>query len=266
MTTKIVERAAFEHLKVYIEERLPGAKLIDTMNKGAMEAHPDVADAILEYDGRVHYIEIKSSTKRGDYNVRFSHQTITKAINRDVIVALITNLESGSPTFDFFRLADIASELRIEPMFFIARKNTVEMRKPLTDLLSLPDGAINITGLLNSTIRSHINDKYLVGETTPVAETGGLRANQALAPDAPLWSPFETEFDADGEPHPPWLMYPNMPITSMGWRMGEGEYYNEAFGTWLQSHPREKLAAYVAKYPIPPSWRSVWRALAVAST
>lgn len=261
MTTKLIEKAAFEHLKVYIEERLPGSKLIDTMNKGAMEAHPDVADAILEHEGRVHHIEIKSSTKKGDYNVRFTHQTMTKAINKDVIVALITNLESGSPTFDFFRLADVAPKLRIEPMFFIARKNTVEARKPLADLLAAPDGAVNVTALLDSTIRSHINIKYLVGEVAPKATLASVRK---LTPDDPLWSPFDTGFDADGDPHPPWLMYPNIPITSMGWRMGDGEEYNSDFGAWVKSQARQQLAAYLAKYPVPHDWQPVWPQLTSA--
>lgn len=78
------------------------------------------------------------------------------------------------------------------------------------------------------------------------------------SPDHQMWSPYDSNVNDAGEPYPPWLKYPNLPITSMGWRMGEGEDYNMEFSNWLDRQPLEVLRDYSARFPAPAEWGQVW--------
>ncbi|WP_146039620.1 MULTISPECIES: hypothetical protein [unclassified Variovorax] len=205
------------------------------MNKGRGTANPQLADAVLEHEGRTYHIEIKASSNKIDHNIRFTHQTVTKSIGKDLIVALISDVGTGSPSFEFFRLSDVVQSLRIEPRFLIAAKDTRSKRQPLEILLTLEDAALDVSNLLDSQVRNHVN-----------------------IPVDPLWSPYIGGTDLDGYPYPPWLRYPNLPRTSMGWRMGAGEAYAEEFDSWLARQPTGVLQAYQAKYPAPLDWAEIW--------
>lgn len=260
MTNKILEQKAFHQLEVYIGDNLPGAVLSDTMNKGKGKGmHPAIADAVLEYGGKVYDIEIKASSKKAYFNIRFTHQTMTKAIGKDVIVALISYAGTDQVSFEFFRLSDVASHMIIEPTFLVAKKNTVAYTHPaLPTILALPAKTVDVEFLLNSQVVTYTNRaRDLAGAMHAAA--GGVQAQadtplQQLSVDQPTWSPYVSDTDEDGEPYPPWLKYPNIPIGSMGWRMGDGEDYMEAFGDWRRAQSADTLAAYVAKYPVPSAW------------
>lgn len=261
MLPKDLELQAFEHLQVYLQARLPGCSLHPTMNKGRAVGNPHLADAVLEHEGRTYHIEIKASSNKIDHNIRFAHQTVTKAIGKDLIVALISDLGTGSPTFEFFRLSDVAQSLRLEPRFLIAAKDTRSKRQPLETLLTMPEAALDVSNLLDSPVRKHMNS------STPLSvnSTEGADKTPAKvdAPDwtqlsHPLWSPYASGTDTDGDPYPPWLRYPNLPRSSMGWRMGEGETYAEEFDGWLARQPASVVQAYQAKYPAPHDWKEIW--------
>lgn len=205
-----------------------------TMNKGRGNINPHIADAVLEYEGRTYHIEIKASSKKVGHNIRFTHQTVTKAVGKDVIVALVSDVETGSPSFEFFKLSDVVQDLCVEPHFLVAAKHTRNKSQPLDKILTLPEATLDVSNLLDSSVRDHTS----------------LRN--------PLWSPYVGNTDPDGEPYPPWLKYPNLPRTSMGWRMGEGESYAEEFEGWLARQPEEVLQNYQVKYPAPLEWAKIW--------
>lgn len=53
---------------------------------------------------------------------------------------------------------------------------------------------------------------------------------------------------------PLWLMYPQIPQGSIGWRMGYGESYGSAFHVWFSSLTREEKEEYQKKFPKPICW------------
>ena len=53
---------------------------------------------------------------------------------------------------------------------------------------------------------------------------------------------------------PPWTVYPDIEIYSIGWRMGSGEDYMIAYQPWLRELPQAEKAAYIAKHPEPEAW------------
>jgi len=60
---------------------------------------------------------------------------------------------------------------------------------------------------------------------------------------------------AEREPQPPWLVYPDIPAGSIGWRMGGGEdAYNE-FYQWISRLSDAEAADYAKRYPEPRGWR-----------
>ena len=61
--------------------------------------------------------------------------------------------------------------------------------------------------------------------------------------------------------HPPWVKYPNLPRTSMGWRMGAGEEYREEFDGWWVEQLESLRAAMVASFPEPATWTDFWKSL-----
>ncbi|RYH62448.1 MAG: hypothetical protein EON54_09310 [Alcaligenaceae bacterium] len=272
--SKQLEQEAFGHLERYLKEQLPDCVLENHMNKGG--GHSDVVgDAILRYRGKCLDIEIKASSKEPNGNLRLTHQTVTKAIGRNVIVALVSKLATGKPTFEFFRLTDVVENLRVEPHFIIMKKHTNSKMLPIPALLELPDAKLDIEVQLNSKVRSYMHKRLwdagaLVDEAEQDEQESRTFSLARLSmPDEPithvrqlpsstLWSPFESSFDKVGDRHPPWLKYPNMPRTSMGWRMGEGEDYAEEFSHWLSQLTTNELRAYRKKYPAPSDWSNIW--------
>lgn len=65
--------------------------------------------------------------------------------------------------------------------------------------------------------------------------------------------------DHTGEMLPVWLKYPEIPLGSIGWRMGYGEAYSSEFYDWYGKLTKEEQAAYDQKYPEPVCWsNSEW--------
>jgi hypothetical protein len=52
---------------------------------------------------------------------------------------------------------------------------------------------------------------------------------------------------------PPWKKY-DYEQGDMGWRMGKGEAYLEAFDAWWRSKSTEERRRYAAKHPAPRDW------------
>ena len=53
---------------------------------------------------------------------------------------------------------------------------------------------------------------------------------------------------------PPWKQYPEINRSSIGWRMGDGEYY---LGEWINYYTdlsKEEKEQYRRKYPQPIAW------------
>jgi hypothetical protein len=59
-------------------------------------------------------------------------------------------------------------------------------------------------------------------------------------------------------PNPPWVDYPDFPMTSMAWRMGSLEDYRSAFADWFGSLSEEKMEKYVAEFPEPEPWKGYY--------
>ncbi|TGG95594.1 hypothetical protein E4656_04055 [Natronospirillum operosum] len=57
---------------------------------------------------------------------------------------------------------------------------------------------------------------------------------------------------------PPWLQYPDIPLGSMGWRMGPGEEYWYQFVAWLGELSAAEREAYKRRHPRPESWAVFW--------
>lgn len=55
---------------------------------------------------------------------------------------------------------------------------------------------------------------------------------------------------------PLWLMYPHIPNGSIGWRMGYGESYAEAYYRWFYSLSEDEKAEFNKKFPAPVCWSS----------
>lgn len=254
---KSVENLAFAHLLAYVEKHLPGAALESTMNKGR-GSHPALADAELVYSGRIYHVEIKASSKAVGHNLRFTHQTITNAIGKDLIVALISNIETPNPQFEFFRLSDVADDLTIEPHFLITSKRARTRVQPLSEILPLADGQLDVSALLASEVRSHTRLKHALAEGGAAYSSERLSdapsASTSLPTAARFWSPFLDDADEDGYPYPPWLKYPNIPFGSIGWRMGDGEEYGMSFHDWFSRQPVDIQARFKSKYVPPADW------------
>lgn len=255
--SKELEARAFGLLNAYIQERFPGAVLENHCNKGGGK-NEVIGDAIMRYEGRAYDIEIKASTKEPVGNIRLTHQTVTKASGKDVIVALISWLGTDQPTFEFFKLTDVVAELKVEPHFFIMKKHVKAKVQPLNSILMMSDATLDIETQLDRTVRFYMNrrahkatvpepqatalieeadleEQDTFDDSKPVALPKAARADLENAltpwtsPDHPLWSPYQSDMDEAGAPYPPWLKYPNLPKTSSGWRQGDGEEYSEEF-------------------------------------
>ena len=54
---------------------------------------------------------------------------------------------------------------------------------------------------------------------------------------------------------PPWMALPQIERGSMGWRMGEGEYYLERWAAWHGQLDKDDKAEYLRLFPEPAPWR-----------
>jgi ribA/ribD-fused uncharacterized protein len=53
---------------------------------------------------------------------------------------------------------------------------------------------------------------------------------------------------------PLWLMYPNIPYGSIGWRMGYGEYYSMDLYRWFNKLEEDEKESYIEMFPEPKRW------------
>ena len=53
---------------------------------------------------------------------------------------------------------------------------------------------------------------------------------------------------------PEWLMYPNIPYGSIGWRMGYGEGYAMDFYRWFNKLEEDEKKKYREMFPEPKRW------------
>ena len=57
---------------------------------------------------------------------------------------------------------------------------------------------------------------------------------------------------ADIEILPLWIVFPHYTATTIGWRMGLGEDYEEVYYRMMKSKDQQARTAYKVKYPVPP--------------
>ena len=62
-------------------------------------------------------------------------------------------------------------------------------------------------------------------------------------------------------PQPPWIVEPDIPAGSTGWRMGRGEDAYDAFYRWFSGLTDEAAQAVEAMNPEPSSWSGFYRNL-----
>jgi hypothetical protein len=58
---------------------------------------------------------------------------------------------------------------------------------------------------------------------------------------------------------PPWLVFPDLPRGSMGWRMGPGEGYYDSFCVWFSRLDEGTREEYISNYPEPPEWHGFYQ-------
>lgn len=56
------------------------------------------------------------------------------------------------------------------------------------------------------------------------------------------------KFADDGSILPPWLAHPEIKDHSIGWRMGNGEWYKDMWTTYIRSLSEEEKKEYAEKY------------------
>jgi hypothetical protein len=56
------------------------------------------------------------------------------------------------------------------------------------------------------------------------------------------------------EPPPPWIKYPDIPRSSIGWRMGAGEDYRRDFHDWFGDLSPAERVTYRQRWPEPADW------------
>jgi hypothetical protein len=57
---------------------------------------------------------------------------------------------------------------------------------------------------------------------------------------------------------PPWAELPEIPLGSIGWRMGKGEEYLGDWFCWLQALSLPERTAYQVRHPEPNSWHGIY--------
>ncbi len=66
--------------------------------------------------------------------------------------------------------------------------------------------------------------------------------------------PPSRKFDVSTLPKPPWIVKPEWPPDSLGWRMGGEQYLFELRNLYAELSATDQ-AAYERAYPVPPGWR-----------
>jgi hypothetical protein len=74
----------------------------------------------------------------------------------------------------------------------------------------------------------------------------------------PFPNPKIPSFDEEGLPVPPWVKYPNIPLGSIGWRMGLGEDYLSKFASLYCAQKRQAQVKVLRKYPEPQGWEGFY--------
>lgn len=57
---------------------------------------------------------------------------------------------------------------------------------------------------------------------------------------------------------PPWEACPDIPMFSIGWRMGGGEDYMHAFSDWFSDLDTKTKNSYIENNPEPSTWKHWW--------
>lgn len=57
---------------------------------------------------------------------------------------------------------------------------------------------------------------------------------------------------------PPWQKHPEIPLGSIGWRMGYGEDYWISFDDWFERKSSAHKQTYAAQHPEPTGWEGFW--------
>jgi len=151
MKPKEIEDKAIKALGRYVEETMPGW----TMKKAT--APNNIGDVILEGEKTVLHVEIKSSAKELDSNIRFSHQTIAKAQGKRLVVAMISHVKTKNPQFAFFELSSVMKDMLVEPTFIIKKTKARQKQTSLPDLVATHETPrCNFDALLTSTVGEHM--------------------------------------------------------------------------------------------------------------
>ena len=58
---------------------------------------------------------------------------------------------------------------------------------------------------------------------------------------------------------PLWLAFPDIPWGSLGWRMGSGEAYANAWIPWFKALSDEARREYIVQWPEPDSWNGFYQ-------
>ena len=72
---------------------------------------------------------------------------------------------------------------------------------------------------------------------------------------SPFPDPEVPDIDDEGLMVPPWAKYPNIPLGSIGWRMGLGEDYLHRFMDWYKSSRGDVKKRVQDKYKAEGNWK-----------
>jgi protein-tyrosine-phosphatase/N-acetylglutamate synthase-like GNAT family acetyltransferase len=73
--------------------------------------------------------------------------------------------------------------------------------------------------------------------------------------DEQLDRAIDSELARRDELAPPWIVFPEIPRRSIGWRMGGGEWYLWTWSRWWQRLDGDARAAYRTRWESPEDWR-----------
>lgn len=82
----------------------------------------------------------------------------------------------------------------------------------------------------------------------------------------PFPNPEVPDFDESKIMVSPWIKFPNLPFGSLGWRMGDGEYFMDRYAAWYQSQNTQVRRITREKYPEPADWKGFYFRLRWALT
>jgi hypothetical protein len=60
---------------------------------------------------------------------------------------------------------------------------------------------------------------------------------------------------------PPWTEFPDIPASSIGWRMGAGEGYYDEFYHWYSELSASEQDDYALKNPVPADWAKFYQTI-----